>query len=106
MVADRNPRHSCTDPCDDARALVAEHCGAPRLRGAVDRVLVRVTDAARIQAYEHLTATGIGELELGHLHRSARPLQDRGANLHVVAVSLRSSCSRRNSSIGMWQRIR
>ena len=106
MLAGHDAGHARADRLDDSRALVAEHRRAACLGRAVDRVLVRVADTARVQPHEHLARTGAGQLELRHGHRPTRPLEDGGTNLHAVAASLGPSWRRRSSSIGMWQRIR
>src|SRR5205823_1235964 len=106
VVAGRDPGYGGADRLDDSRALVPEHRGAACLGRAVDRVLVRVADAARMQAHEDLPGAGAGQCELRHMERPARPLEDGRADLHAVAASLGSTWMRRSSSIGMWQRIR
>ena len=54
MVADAHACDALAHLLDDAGPLVPEHGGAARLRRPVDRVLVRVADAARAQPDEHL----------------------------------------------------
>ena len=123
MVADGDSRRSRADRLDDARALVAEHGRATRLRGPVDRVLVGVADARRAEAHEHLARAGRGEVEL--LDANGPPVASRtAARIFILTVApigkasdhahprhgsapAGSACwSARRSSIGMWQRIR
>ena len=106
MVAGRDARDAPTNLLDHSRSLVPEDGRAARLGGAVDRVLIRVAHAARVQPDEHLAWPGLGELELRHRHRSTGPLEDRRANPHALAGSSGALCSSRSCSIGMWQRIR
>ena len=67
VAAGRDARDAWRRPPRRAAALVAQHRRAGRLGRAVDRVLVGVADAARVQAHQHLAGAGRGELELGHL---------------------------------------
>ena len=77
----RRERDAWADGLDHPRALVAKHRGTGRLGGAVDRVEVRVADAAGAQPDEHLALRGRRQVELRQLERSTHPLEDRGANL-------------------------
>ena len=87
MVADVDARNSGTDGLHDAGALVPEHRGAPSRRGAVDRILIGVAHAARMQADTDLARAGLGQLELRHRHRPARALEHGRADPHAVATS-------------------
>ena len=104
MVADPNAGDALTHGLDDACTLVSQDGRAPCLSGSVDGVPVGVADAARAQAHEDLLRSRRRELELRHDERTARLLQHDSPNPHAVAVSF--ACSRRSSSIGMWQRMR
>ena len=102
MIPDLNTGHTLSDLLHDTSGLVPEHRRAARLRRTVDRVVVGVADAARVQAHEHLLVTRWRELEVAHAHRTAGPLQHRPTDLHATDSG---TCSRRSSSSGMWQRM-
>ena len=103
VVADAHARHALADGLDDPRALVSEHARTGVLGRPVDRVPVGVADAARVETDEDLLRPGRREVELTRGERSACGLENDGPDLHTAAVSF--CCSRRSSSIGMWQRI-
>ena len=107
---DRRPRTRSTsapDRLDHARALVPEDGGTAGRRRPVDRVPVRVADAARVQSHEHLAGVGWRELQLGDLERRRRPGRERQPGRSSADGNLAgASAAARSSSIGMWQRIR
>ena len=71
------------DRLDHAGTLVAEHARqVPGRVGARGRVKVGVTDAARVQAHEHLAAPRFTEFDLLHYQRRRELLQHRRANPH------------------------
>jgi hypothetical protein len=71
--------HTRPDLLHHPGALVAQHGGAPRWRGAVDRVEVRVAHAAGVQPDEHLSRLWRRELDLGDLEPGGGLVQDSGA---------------------------
>lgn len=87
---------ACAHRFDDSGPLVPEHGWKRHLIGAVDDVLIRVADAARLQPHEHLTASGRRQFELldGDLEFVAGAIEYRCADLHgllafrPVAVSV------------------
>ena len=77
-------RHAGADGLDDARALVAEHRRARRLRRPVDRVLVGVADAADACSRTSTSPSrGSREVELGDVLAAPGLLEDRGADLQA-----------------------
>ena len=93
MVADRDTRHACPGLLDDASTLVSENRRADGFRGPVDRIPVRVADAARTKPNEHLLGPGCRELELRDGQWPPRALQDDAADPH--GVTLRCECEER-----------
>jgi hypothetical protein len=89
VVTDGHAIHVGADRLHHTCALVPEDGRAHRLRRPVDRIPVRVADAARVQPHEHFFRSGWCELELGHDERPTRLLQDDSADLHAAVVSLR-----------------
>ena len=83
VVARPHARDPLAGRLDHARALVPEHGRAARLGRPVDRVQVRVADAARGQPHEHLLGAGRSELEIGDDERSARPLEHCRPDVHA-----------------------
>ena len=98
----RDTRHVGTDRLDDSGTFVTEHGRAPRLCRPVDRIEVRMAHAARVEPHEYLVPPGGSELEVLDVVRAPGLLEDGRADLHAGACF----CKRRNSSSGMWQRIK
>ena len=83
VVAGRDQTHIVAHPLHDPGALVPQHRGrVSRGIGAGCGVQVRVADAARLQAHQHLARARLLELHLLHLERRSELLQDCGADLH------------------------
>ena len=82
MIADRDAAHAPPDRFDDAGSFVPEHRRAACLGRAVDRVLIGVADAARLDPDEHLARPRFGKLELLHGHRPAGRFEDGRADPH------------------------
>ena len=113
---------SVADRLDDARALVAEHRGAACRGRPVDRVVVRMAHAARVQADPHLPRSRVGEFQLLDVQRAADGLEDGGTDAHHPAASPSNvaggrplpagepssvtPCFAASSSSGMWQRMK
>ena len=92
VVADRDIGHSLSDSLDDARALMPEH--RRRIAGRIhagSRVEIRVADAARHQAHQHLARTGIRKIELLNHQGLAELLQHRRTHLHPSKTSMSRS---------------
>ena len=87
MVARRNPGHPRTDRLDHACALVPENGGRVTRRvGAGGREEIRVAHTAGHEPDEHLSCTGLGQLELLHLERRPERLEHGGADLHAAIL--------------------
>src|SRR3989442_1126383 len=91
---------------DPARPLMAEHRGTARGRRAVDRVEVAVTYAAGVDPHEHLVAARRRQLDVAHVDRLSGVGKDRRGDSHPASFAAWGACSRRSSSIGMWQRMK
>ena len=101
MVADTHACDVSADRLDDPGALVPQHGGAPRGRRAVDRVPVRVADAARVEANENLPRMRRRELHLDDLELRSDGLEDCGAHVHARTGATPDRCEARSSSTGM-----
>ena len=82
MIAGLQPGDAFADFLDDARALVAAHNREPGHDVTVPEVLVRVAQASRHEADQHLAGLGRVQVELGYLEVLASSAQDRGLGLH------------------------
>ena len=87
MIPVPDASHARADRLDDPGALVAEHGGATRLRGPVDRVLVRVAHTAGGEADEHLTRPRRSERELLDGERASGALEHRSPEPHAGTAS-------------------
>ena len=93
MVSRGDTRDVGADGLDDASALVAEHRRTHRLRRSVDRVPVRVTDAAGRQPDEDFLASWGSEVELGDRQWPTRLLENCAPDTHQRRPGAKGSSS-------------
>ena len=76
VVAGLDVANRGTDLLDDPRRLVAEDAGHGAGIGAVEEVHVRVTDASRRRADQHLPRAGLVDLDLFDIHPGIHGAED------------------------------
>src|SRR5579859_5075236 len=82
VVARRDPGHAGPDILDDARALVAEHHGQPRLKVAAHDVIVGMAQASVRISDQHLALTRTLEVQFLDLQPLAGLVDYGGLCLH------------------------